>query len=347
MTSIRDIARRARVSIGTVDRVLHERGRVSERTRARIREIVAALDYKPNVYARNLSLAKTYTFGVLMPKLSQDSRYWQLPARGIARAAEQLAPYRVRIRAARFDRYSSNSFERAARKLADEGIDGLLVAPVLPGVAGRVISGVFRRIPYVFFDSTIPDNRVLACVAQDPYRSGVLAGNLMTMILGRGGSVVIVKVLPDDFHITERIRGFEAALRKDALHEVRTEAVDSRNFTGVLNRLLQGNGGVRGIFVSNAWTHAIARKFRSHRDGERKVRIIGYDLVAGNVRELKAGSIDFLISQRPAMQGYLGVMALYRHVVLRESVRKRIMVPLDILTRDNLSYYHDEDEVIP
>jgi len=345
MTSIRDIARMARVSIGTVDRVLHDRGRVSAKTGARVRQIVEELDYRPNIYARNLSLARTYTFGVLMPKLSQDSNYWRLPARGILRAADELQPYRVRVHRVHFDRYSEASFERAARKCKEAGYDGLLIAPVLPQIAGTLVPGFFRRIPHVFFDSTIPDSHFLCSVVQDPYQSGVLAGNLMRMMLGQGGRVVIVKVLPDDVHINERMRGFEAAMRRDPLLSLHTEETDSREFGGLWRRLakysLRRNGEAFGIFVSNAWTHMIARHVRRHHPVGQKVRMIGYDLVADNVACLKEGSIDFLISQRPVTQGYLGIMALYRHVVLRESVKKHIMVPLDVLTRDNLTYYQD------
>lgn len=324
---------------------MHERGRVSAKTRTRVRQIVEELQYSPNIYARNLSLAKTYTFGVLMPKLSQDSGYWRLPARGILRAAEELKPYRVRVHKLCFDRYSEVSFERAARKCRESGFDGLLIAPVLPRIAALLVPALFRHVPHVFFDSTIPDSHLLSSVVQDPYQSGVLAGRLMGLMLSRGGRVVMIKVLPDDVHINERMRGFEAGVRRNSRLVLITEETDSREFGRLWRRLSHYAPGRRGealgYFVTNAWTHAIARHVgRQHVDGE-KIRMIGYDLVAGNVKCLKDGSIDFLISQRPAMQGYLGIMALYRHVVLREGVKKHIMVPLDVLTRDNLTYYQD------
>lgn len=115
VTSIHDIARAARISIGTVDRVLHNRGRVAKATRARVMAIVRRLGYTPNIYARHLSLGRSFTFGVLIPELRQDGRYWVLPARGIKRAEEELRPYKVHIRVFHFDRYSVQSFCAAAR----------------------------------------------------------------------------------------------------------------------------------------------------------------------------------------------------------------------------------------
>ena len=69
ISSIKEIAEKARVSIGTVDRVLHNRKGVSKETKAKIQRIVTATGYTPNIYARNLSLAKTYRFGVLMHEI--------------------------------------------------------------------------------------------------------------------------------------------------------------------------------------------------------------------------------------------------------------------------------------
>ena len=58
MTTISEIAHRARVSIGTVDRVIHNRGRVAKKTEEKIKKIIKELDFKPNIYARNLKLKK-------------------------------------------------------------------------------------------------------------------------------------------------------------------------------------------------------------------------------------------------------------------------------------------------
>jgi ABC-type sugar transport system substrate-binding protein len=58
-------------------------------------------------------------------------------------------------------------------------------------------------------------------------------------------------------------------------------------------------------------------------------------------RSISTGIPKLPSNAQPAMQGYLWIVALYRHVVLRESVKKQIMVPLDVLTRDNFTYYQD------
>jgi LacI family transcriptional regulator len=344
MTSIRDIARRARVSIGTVDRVLHDRGRVSSETRAKIRRIIQEVRYTPNMYARTLSLARTFRFGVLMPGLSQDSGYWRIPARGIEKARRELEPYRVQVRYFHFDRYSQRSFERAVNLCGRERPDAVLIAPVLPEIAGRLIPSSFRNIPHAFFDSTLPGTTCLATIGQDHRQSGLLAASLMRMVVRSEGTVAVVKILPEDFHINERIRGFrEGMTRQPSLTVVEYEA-DSRNgdaaFLHLVDSILKEHDDLGGMFVSNAWTHAVARALETL-GPPNGVHLIGYDLVLKNLHYLEKGIIDFLISQRPETQGYRGIYTLFRNVVLREKVQKEVKVPLDILTRDNLAYYQD------
>jgi len=67
--------------------------------------------------------------------------------------------------------------------------------------------------------------------------------------------------------------------------------------------------------------------------------VIGYDPIEKNKKYLKEGIIDFLISQQSEKQGYEGLMALYRRVVLNLPVEKKIMMQIDIITKENIDYY--------
>ena len=92
------------------------------------------------------------------------------------------------------------------------------------------------------------------------------------------------------------------------------------------------------LFVPSACTHQVA-EYLCETNRQNDVVLIGYDLVEENRKHLKSGAIDFLISQRPAMQGYEGVYSLFRHVILKEPVAEKLTVPIDILTQDNVDYY--------
>lgn len=342
MTSIKDIAAKAKVSIGTIDRVLHNRGRVSEETRNRVQRIVLQLGYRPNIHARNLSLDKVYRFAVIMPRFTQDSEYWRFPAKGIDKACRELEMYKVSSNYFLFDRYSDASFGRAFREALKSKPDGLLIAPVLSRKAEELIPTIPQGLPYVFFDCTIPGTDCLTFIGQDPFQSGLLAASLLQSVTGREGNIAVVKVMPDDFHIKERIRGFFTGLEDSKSLTVRLFEVDSHlgeaAFADVVGRIVKELAPLKGIFVSNAWTHSIARSVCAL-SVAKGVTIIGYDLVPKNLQYLEQGLIGFLISQCPSTQGYEGIYCLYEHVVLRQKVKHTIMVPVDILTKNNVKYY--------
>ena len=65
--TIRDVAERAGVGVGTVSRVINNSPTVSQATRQRVQKAVAKLNYSPNPMARHLSLGKTMKIAVIAP----------------------------------------------------------------------------------------------------------------------------------------------------------------------------------------------------------------------------------------------------------------------------------------
>jgi DNA-binding LacI/PurR family transcriptional regulator len=71
--TIRDVAREAGVSPGTVSRAINNSPLVNEETRRRILKVVEELNYSPNVVARRLSLGRTLAVAVLVPFFTRPS----------------------------------------------------------------------------------------------------------------------------------------------------------------------------------------------------------------------------------------------------------------------------------
>jgi len=343
MATLNEIARKADVSVGTVDRVLHNRGRVSKETRKKVLKIVKEIGYRPNILARSLSLKKTYTFGVLVPIPDQDGRYWELPISGMQRALDELKLYNLEASMFTYDKYSASSFHEACQNVdsAVNKLDGLVIAPVLSKASEQFISHLPENMPYVFIDSYIPDSRCIAYIGQDSFQSGILAAKLMQMMVHKG-KVVVMHILPIDYHIDDRVRGFQLCIQKNnnlsiSMIDVDRE-IDTDIFANVSEKILHNRNDVSGIFVPSACAHQVAETLvRLNRSDD--IVLIGYDLVEENRKYLKTNAIDFLISQRPALQGYQSIYSLYRHVILNEPVDEKVVVPMDILTQDNVDYY--------
>jgi LacI family transcriptional regulator len=85
--TIRDVARRAQVSVASVSRVLNRIDNVSEKTRERIVAAVDELGYVPHAGARSLSLARTGAIGVVLPNLHGE--FFSEIVRGMDRLATE------------------------------------------------------------------------------------------------------------------------------------------------------------------------------------------------------------------------------------------------------------------
>ena len=70
MTNIKDVAKEAGLAVGTVSRVLNNRGYISESTRKKVYDAMERLNYKPNEIARSLYRKKSNILGVIVPSVS-------------------------------------------------------------------------------------------------------------------------------------------------------------------------------------------------------------------------------------------------------------------------------------
>jgi LacI family transcriptional regulator len=340
--TIKEIARRAKVSIGTVDRVVHARGRVAPATAERVQKIIRETGYKPNIYASHLSRAKTYHFGVVVPLREQDSAFWETSVAGVEKAVRELHHYRVRVKYFHYDRYASEQFKRVERQVLATPLDGILLAPVLHEPIHRLVAKLPANIPYVFINTDLEGLAPLCFIGQDSKQSGFVCGRLLKLLVPPSASVAAVDTVPDDPHIRARLDGFQEAFPDGEgvkAWEYQLFAPEKREVTAaVLKSIFSSHPDLAGIFVANVAVHYVAEQLRKL-GRDRKVFLIGYDLIEANTECLKAGVIDFLISQKPERQSYEGIYALYRSVALKEKCRKTIMMPIDIITKENVWYY--------
>ncbi|MGI4885719.1 MAG: LacI family DNA-binding transcriptional regulator [Janthinobacterium lividum] len=354
---IKDIAAKANVSVGTVDRVLHNRGRVSEKVRQKVLLMMEELDYEPNLIARTLGSNRTYQLAVVQPDHLIDP-YWQAPWDGIGKAAKELKQYGVNVTMYPYELTEVASFVAQAEAATRSAPDGILVAPLFY----RESLAFFARwqvqsIPYVLFNTYIAELQSLSYVGQDSYQSGFLAGKLVQFGQAQPGTYLIAHIAEDianSVHVTQKERGFRdyfaqrAALGEGAPGPPRPTpdnvvSIDlpdpaDPSFARQLNRLLDdADVHLRGIFVSTSKAYEIAPYLQAYRRDD--IRLVGYDLLEKNIHFLNENVIDFLINQNPHEQGYQGLFALADQLVFKKEVPPLKYLPLDIITKENLRYY--------
>ena len=357
---IKDIAAKANVSVGTVDRVLHNRGRVSLEVREKVLLMMEELNYEPNLIARTLGSNGTYEIAVLQPDHALDP-YWRAPNSGIEKAARDLKQYGVSIVPYLYDQHQVNSFLEKAEEATLSQPDGILIAPLFY----RESLSFFKKwqkhnIPYVLFNTQISNVKPLSYIGQDSYQSGFLAAKLLEFGQSQAGTFLIAHIAEDianSVHVTQKERGFrdyfaqskplhsgQAKGRNKSIFDVISADLplpSDPSFSRQLDRLLDEKKQLRGIFVSTSKAYEIAPYLQAyHRED---IRLVGYDLLEKNIHFLNEGVIDFLINQNPKGQGYWGVYALADLLVFKKEVPPLKYLPLDIITKENLQYYTDAD----
>lgn len=341
---VKEIARRANVSIGTVDRVIHNRAGVSEKTRTLIQSIIKKLDYQPNLMAQRLASKKILHLAVLIPGISAETEFWSAPLVGIEKAEQEIKPYGVHIEKYFFDQNDSSTFMSLTQKILKGKPDGILLAPSFIEESVEFVKAcLIAEIPYVLINSDLPDQDSLCYIGPDLFNSGYLSAHLASYAVKEGKVLVvnISKDLDNRHHLLRKETGFSTYF-KDRKKNIEIVRADIRQTDDVfiakqLSVVFAVHPDIQGIFVTNSRVGAVASYLEEAKITDKL--LIGFDFLNNNIEQLKKGTIDFLICQKPQEQGYRGIIALYQHLVLNEAVEKNYFMPIDIITRENYAVY--------
>ncbi len=342
---IKDIAEIANVSIGTVDRVIHHRGEVSRGTRERIQKLLLEHDYKPDFNASSLALKRDIHLAVVMPQPVNEHAFWSLPQRGIQRALDELAHFRIFIDTFQFDQFNREDFIRRMKSFPYHQMHGVLFAPVFQEESIAFIERCEKeKLPVVLFNSWLDAPSVKSFVGQDAYHSGYVAAKLINYGLEQRRDVAIINMSArkDTYaHIISREKGFRSYFeehgdRVNHLLTIDLNGVDDHILNEKLNETFH-KYDVAGMFVTNSRVYRVA-EFLTDR-GALNFRLVGYDLLPESIDYLKRDCIDFLISQKPEEQAFRGVSSLFNLIAFNREPEVKQLLPIDIITRENLVYY--------
>ena len=306
-TRIKDIAQKANVSIGTVDRVIHNRGEVSKTTRDLILSIINELEYQPNILASTLASKKKFTFIVFTPEPIYPEGYWNKPMVGVRKAFQEIQQYGVDISIHIFKQSDSQTFIDEAELILQNKPDGVVLAPFFSREAKLFVSELkAHEIPYVFIDSNIKDSDKLSYIGQDSFQSGMLAAKLLNYSVPENASILILNFAKETDnlnHLVQREKGFyeyfkvnDPEGRKKLITLKVIDPTDS-TFSEKMEVAMDINPAVKGIFVTNSQVYHLAKFLEQ--TGRSGIRVIGHDLITENIDYLKKGIVDFLICQRP------------------------------------------------
>jgi LacI family transcriptional regulator len=245
--SIKDVAERAGVSIGTVSNVLNRPGKVAETTRAQVLAAIDELGFVRNSSAAQLRAGTSRSLGLIV--LDMANPFFHDVAKGVEDVAASLG-YAVVL---------CNSDEQATREdrylqvLEEQRVRGVLVTPV--EVTSERLDALRRRgTPTVLVDRHDP--RVNCCsVAVDDIAGGVLAGE---HLVSRGHRRIGFFSGPLSIRqCADRLAGLRKAVAAagldpdEAVEVVEIPALKARIGYEAARRLLDESGDITAAFCAN------------------------------------------------------------------------------------------------
>lgn len=312
--TIRQIAKEAGVSRGTVDRVLNGRPGVKPEVRERIMSIANQLNYSPNVAAKALAYRKNpVLLGIVMPP--RDIQFFEEIRKGIYEAEEELKGLGIRLEYRYVDNVTPDEGAAAVRDLAEAGANGILFSLMDdPAIRESIDFAVEQGIPVVTFNSDVENSRRICFVGQDLRKSGKVAAGLIGRSI-TGAARVLAVTGNMKFHAhRSRIEGFREGLSAMGGAIRISDVIESfdryADTFDKLDRMFEEDPGISGIFMATGDIQACLDVLRKH-GKERTVRVVCNDLVPASVQGMREGIIDFTIVQNPKQQGYRSLRILF------------------------------------
>ena len=343
---IKDIAKLAGVSIGTVDRVLHDRGEVSEKTRVKVQKILKETNYSPNVMAQVLKSRKRFHLVSLLPESTEDNSFWKKHSLGMIRAIEELDPFPVILSQVTFDLQSEDDFQKKTSIVLNLNPDGVLLAPIFKSESIAFCSRLHKeQIPFIFIDGFIEDTDFLAYIGEDIFQSGRVAGQLIDMVTPENSDILVVTIarnIQNVHHLSNRTQGFLSYFQKSGSNKgkkinINIPEPSAETVKKAFDRAFREYPGIGSIFITGSRSYLIAMYLE--KKGLKSINLIGYDLLDLNVKYLKSGITRFLIGQRPEEQTYKGIKKLFEFLSLHKIPDKIEYLPVDIVTSENVNFF--------
>ena len=337
----------ANVSAGTVDRVLHNRGKVAKDKRLRIEEALKKMNYSPNIHVSAISLKKTYKFVIAIPNF-MEGEYWSFVERGIRRAFEIYSAIDIVCEFCYYNHFDLFSCRNTFEQVIHHKPDAVIIGPTFRDETIYLANQLSEMgTPYIFIDSNVEGTSPLAFYSSNPYTCGYLIAKLITSITPENVDIALlqaIRVGDESANATIlRKAGFMAYYNEQNLqnriYRVNYSASDYDLNEELLHDYFKDNKEVKGAVILNSRAHVITEYMKKHKI--HNIKFVGIDLTEKNNQAIKEGYIDFLICQRPEQQGYMAVKALIQHLVFNKSMQVNNYMPIDIIVKENADLYSE------
>ncbi|WP_312053932.1 substrate-binding domain-containing protein [Pantoea brenneri] len=333
--TLKQIAAQSGLSLATIDRALHQRGRVHAQTQHRIRQAIADLEL---LQKTALAKGRTLYFDVIM---HTPDRFRELVREAFSSQIASFASFKLQLRFHFSETLTASEINALLSKSALHS-HGIILKAAHSELLNPAIDMLLKqRIPVVTVMSDLPTSARLRYIGMDNFDAGKVAAFLMTKWLRSAQSHIVAITGSRDFiGEQERIEGFERAMQQFApQHRVSVVAggygIDPLMYQS-LKQFLQAHPETDAVYTVGGGNPGILRAFEEQ---NRPINaFIGHDLDRENRALMQAGKIDALIEHNLQLDAQHAFRTLLEfHGFLPASEPLAPYSKINIITRYNMT----------
>lgn len=338
--TIKKIAELAGVSIGTVDRVINNRGRVSPAVEARVRSIIQEVGYTPNLMAKSLSLKRrSPKIGVIF-HLERSGFLDEVEA-GLRQAEAEMSDFGVEVLVRASRNFDAADQMRIIQEMLSQGVNAIAITPINdPQIAGLIDQLIRRGYPIFCFINDIVTQLPHAFVGPDAHQTGRIAAGLFSMLsCGREERLGVVTPSLKMLGHAQKLEGLrDAILQRQApirlLDVCELPGGNDVDIYKAVSAYLDANPTLTALWYATSICDGGITALQEHGLLE-KTTIITLDLQPFIVQGLEQFYIRATISQNPRQQGYQVIKTIFNALLQERYDPRSVDVPCEILIREN------------
>lgn len=313
-TTIYDIAEEFKVSASTITRALNGKAGVSEELRQQIMNRAAEMGYRTNRLAKSLTRGKI-RIGVIIN--NRFPEFHGQVAEGARRAAEELADFNVEgefVLLPRVDLY--NRVVREARRMADEGFNGIIIVPSGHHQYDPIIDELKERnvaVGSVIVEGNNPN--MVFSVYPNSLRAGMLAADLFNIAGMKRDDEILITIGFEHLAIHQRcIEGFRSQNERygfkisSVIHHYDEPEVAYQ----LIKQCLIEMPTIKGVYCGTAVTAPICKAIADL--GRDDIRVVGTEITQELLPYLENGMAIATLFQDPIQQGKKAFKAMYEYL---------------------------------
>lgn len=343
--TIIDVAKKAGVSKGTVDRVLHNRGEVSAKSAEKVRKAIEELNFVPNVYASLLASKKPKTIICLMPEFT-EGEFWEKEYKGFMMGAAQVKELNINIEFQFYDQYDTTSFVSASEKVLEAAPDGVIMPALFQEETHKFAQRLQEaEIPYFYVDTKVmDDDNFLGYIGMPRRDSGKVCAAQLTgnCSVDDVKEIAIVRIKREGDPTKRRRIGFMDYIKENfplaKVTNIFIDPADPAQINAEMAKYFEKHPKARFMVMFNSRIHLLADALSARKD--HRMTVVGFDDLPRNLELMRQGLVNALIAQHTEEQSARAIQTMADYLISKKKPEVRDnYVHIDILTRHNMENY--------